>query len=272
MAHLKVRHLLVGILAVSPLSWGAPAESFYPLDTKLEGGTNEYAEQLLKVVRKWPEGRAFCKWENEPLKIHMVKMPDEDRPYAMGFKKCMGISAPFAAVTSVIEDFEHYQELFPGDKEVKVAGKDKNKTTMAWERKIPVFFVPNEKYQMNHLAVAVGPGIKMYRAQLKQGDRLKRSDALVVVESKGPNFTLYTDYEFYEADYSVGLFGIKAVGVDEAWRESLVGSYLSLLALRMKAEHPKMTYEQITKSSEEAFKGTDLTRITSGKIFENEKN
>ncbi len=254
--------------AAHPVTTPSSGNADYPFDEKLEGPNSLYAEPLIQLSKAWPKGRSFCHYETEPLQIQMIKIPTPERRYYIGFKKCMGIKAPFSAVAAVIDDFAHYQELFPGDKTVEIVAKDRNKTTLAWERKIPVFFVPNVKYQMNHLAVQPGPGIKMYRSQLKQGDRLRFSDALVVIESKGPNLTYYSDYEFYEANYGLGLFGINAVGSEDVWKESLQGSYLSLLALRFKAENSDWDYDRIGKASETAFKGINLEKIASGKFIE----
>lgn len=235
---------------------GAPPD--YPIDAKLEGPTSPFTDVVIELTKSWPKGREFCRYETQPLQIQMVKIPTADRNYYVGFKKCMEIRAPLSAVARVIEDVEHYEQLFPGDKRVRILAKDRNKTTLAWERVIPVFFVPNEKYQLDYLSAAVGPGVKMYRTQLKQGDRLRFSDALVVIEAKGPNLTLYSDYEFYEADYGIGLFGINAVGSKEIWKESLRGSYLSLLSIRFKSENQDWDYKRIEKASEAALQGVDV--------------
>lgn len=253
----------MSIRTIFLIFWAAFAygtSSDYPLDLKLDGPQGLYTDALLQLIKQWPEGRKFCQLKDEPLEIQMIKLPTEGRPYYVGFKKCMNIQAPLATVAGVMDDVEHYEQLYPGDKKVQILSRDRNKTTLAWERKIPVFFVPNEKYQMNYLSASSGPGIKMYRSQLKQGDRLRFSDAIVVIEASGPKSTLYTDYEFYEANYGIGLFGINAVSSESVWKESLEGSYLSLLAVRFKAEHLDWDYEHVAKASTEAFGKIDLKK------------
>jgi hypothetical protein len=245
--------LLLAVLAGPAVRAAAPPAD-PSVNRKLEGTESIFTPLILQLAQTWPQGRDFCHFEKKPLQIQTERIPTEGRPYYVGFKKCMSIHAPLAAVARVLDDVDHYQQLFPGDKEVRVVERNGNLSTLAWKRKIPVFFVPDVEYQISYLSSSPSPGIRMYRSQLKRGDRLHFSDALVVLETTGPDTTFYSDYEFYEADYGLGVFGIHALSSDSVWRESLEGSYLSLLSIRLKAEHPDWDYPRIAEEREQALR------------------
>ncbi|MBI1860704.1 MAG: SRPBCC family protein [Deltaproteobacteria bacterium] len=237
----------------------APRPPLHPIDEALEGPQSLHTDTILQLIKNWPAGRNTC--SGDPTLIQTTAIATPGRPYYVGFKKCMIVKAPLTAVEAVMDDMEHYEELFPGDKRVTILSTEGNKVILGWERKIPIFFVPNVKYEITHLSKRT-PTQRIYRTQLRKGDRLLFSDAVVFIEtldSKGT--TLYNNYEFYEADYGIGLLGISAVGVDKAWQEGLKGSYLSLLSVRYKAENPDWDYHRIEKERELAIKSYDVENV-----------
>jgi hypothetical protein len=218
----------------------------HPIDEKLDGPESLYTEKILKLIKEWPKGRTFCHAQNEPQEVQTIGIRTEGRPYYVGFQKCMVIHAPLAQVEAVKDDVEHYQKLFPGFKEVKLVEQDGNKMVLSWKREIPVIFVPAIEYKVNYVVDKSTPNRRIYRYQFKGGDRIKFSDGIEVLDSLGPNVTLFTNYEFYEANYDVVL-GIKATSAERVWRDSLEGSYLSIFSIRLKAEHPDWDYPRIEK-------------------------
>ena len=191
----------------------------------------------------------------------MVGIRTPNHPYFVGFKKCMLISAPMANVEAVIDDEGDFQNLFPGLAGVKVVSRDGNRSVLEWERKIPVFFVPNVKYQIGYLADKSNKNRTVYRYQFIEGDRLKVNDGIEVLEKLGDRLTRFTNYEFYEADYGLGILGIRAVSAESAWNESLKGGYLSIISIRFKAEHPDWTYEHIREAAEAEVKKIDVDKV-----------
>jgi len=235
----------------------------HSIDEKVEGPASFYTGRIIEIIHHWPADRAFCHPDQAPLGIQALGMRTPNRPYYVGFKKCLRIHATPAEVQAVIDDVGHYVDLFPGAAAVRVVEKEVNETTLEWERKIPVFFVPNIKYQITYLSSPPDPRRRIYRYQFKGGERLLFNDGMQVVESApdAPNETLLTNYEYYEADYSLGLFGLKAVSAPDAWKESLRGTYQSLLAIRLKSEHPDWDYPRIEKERDLALKDISFDAI-----------
>jgi hypothetical protein len=232
------------ILLAPPLS--ASEGPVHPIDEKLDGPESLYTAKILKIIKDWPAGREFCHPEKEPQEVQTIGIRTEGRPYYVGFKKCMLIHAPLAQVEAVKDDVEHYQKLFPGFKEVRLIERDGNKMVLSWKRDLPVFFVPAIEYKVNYVVDKSTPDRRIYRYQFKGGDRIKFSDGIEVLESRGPNLTLFSNYEFYEANYDVVL-GIKAASAERVWKDSLEGSYLSIFSIRLKSEHPDWDYPRIEK-------------------------
>lgn len=232
----------------------------YPIDQTLDGPQSDYTAQLINLLKTWPAGRSFCHAKSEPEEVQTLGIPTSGRPYYVGFQKCMIVHAPLEAVEAVKDDVEHYKDLFPGFKDVRVVSKDKNKTVLSWEREIPVVFV-NIKYEINYLVEKATPGRAFYRYQFKSGDRIKYNDGIEVLESQDDGTTLFTNFEFYEADYALGVLGIQVASADHVWQESLKGSYLSIFSIRLKAEHPDWTYDQIDKERQSLLSKVPLDRL-----------
>ena len=241
--------IVVGLPILTSLLLGSQpsAASVQFLTERLDGPQSRYTDSLLRMANEWPAARKFCDLEMNATDIKSIGIKTEGRPYYVGFKKCMVIKAPLKAVAAVIDDAEHYGSLFPGFEKVEVVGKSPHRTIVSWERAIPVIFVPNIRYEINYLAEVMSPTRKFYRYQFRKGDRLRFNDGLEVLDEISPTTTLFTNYEFYEADYGIGIFGIKAASAETVWKESLKGGVLSLLSIRLKSEHPDWNYPKVAQ-------------------------
>lgn len=267
----------MGIAALSlSLSWGGVLKSepkgekkadasasppFHPIGEDLGGPSSPYTSRLIGLLKDWKAATSFCHADTDPLAITMVGIRTPNRPYFVGFKKCMLVSAPMAAIEAVIDDEGDFQNLFTGLAGVKVISRDGNRSVLEWERKIPVFFVPNLKYRIGYLADKSNKNRTVYRYQFIEGDRLKLNDGIEVLEKLNDRLTRFTNYEFYEADYGLGILGIRAVSAESAWMESLKGGYVSIISIRYKAEHPDWTYEHIRDAAEAEVKKIDMDKV-----------
>lgn len=239
-----------------------PSEPFHPISEELGGPDSAYTPRLIGLLKNWTASVSFCHADTEPLSITMIGIRTPNRPYYVGFKKCMLVSAPMKEVEAVIDDSDDFQNLFPGLAGVKLVSKDGNKQVLEWERKIPVFFVPNLKYKIGYLADKTSKNRTVYRYQFISGDRIKFNDGIEVLEKLGDRLTRFTNYEFYEADYGLGILGIRAVSEESAWQESLKGGYLSVISIRLKAEHPDWTYDHVREAAEAEVKKVDMDKVT----------
>lgn len=245
----RALYLSALFLFVTIQSARAEVSSPFPVTSKMDGTRSLYTPQMEQLMESWPKGRDFCHAQTLPLEVQTIGVRTPDRPYYVGFKKCMVIHAPLKQVVAVKDDVPHYLDLFPGFRTIKKISEDQNRMTLQWERDIGVFFVPNIVYRVNYVR-EVSDTRAVYRWQFLDGDRILFSDGVEVLESLTPTTTLFSNYEFFEADYGIGLFGLKAMSSDGVWDESRKGSYRSIFAIRFKAEHPDWDYERVRQESE----------------------
>ena len=194
---------------------------FHSFEGNLGGPPSPYTERLIALVQNWPMAASFCPPDTDPAAISMVGIRTPDRPYFVGFKKCMLISAPMANVEAVLDDEADFPKLFSDIAGIKVVLREKNFSVLEWERTIPLFFFPNLKYRIAYVADKSNQKRLVYRYQFLEGDRLKLDDGIEVLEKVGNGLTRFTNYEFYEADYGFGIFGIQGLSAERVWRESL---------------------------------------------------
>jgi hypothetical protein len=145
----------------------------------------------------------------------------------------------------VLDDLDHYKNLFPGTVDVRLVpgSKAAGRFATIWEQRVPVFFMPNVVYELSHVVDRSGPGRVVYRYKLRRGDRLKASDGMVVVESVGPRSTQFTEYGFFHPRSG-------PVPAAVVWRESVRGAFLANMAIKLKAENPDWSYARIGSEAE----------------------
>jgi hypothetical protein len=239
----------LSVLLFSAVNCLAKTTPFHPITSKIPGAVESmYTKTVSHLLDNWKETKAFCSVEGREVQHVALKTPE--KPYYVGFKKCALMDATLANAAAVIDKVESYQQLFPGNKRVDVAKRDGNLLTLEWERIIPVFFVPNIVYQISYLTDKTNPSRVVYRYQLQGGERLTANDGLEVFEKISDKQILFVNYEYYEANYDTGLLGIKAISADQAWRESLDGSFRSVFSIRNKAEHPDWDLEKVKAEAE----------------------
>lgn len=187
-----------------------------------------------------------------------------NKPYLIGVKQELTIHAPVARVEAVLDDLDHYAEIFPGFEDIHFLKKDKDVWTTYWEQKIPLFFVPNVKYEMIYWVDKHLADRKTYRYQLKNAGSIVSSDGMVVIESLDPTSTRYTEYDFFEADWGPA----KVLGLGRIWRESVEGLILSDLGVAFKAENPGWDSKRILEESKKKLSSDDVkTAIQSRTAF-----
>ena len=231
------------LLVLASLSAGAVAAAeLHPLDEDLGGPPSRYAEALRAlVVRRAPLAPEDP--GSSPLRLTCLATPG-DAKY-VGIVQEMEIAAPLAEVERILADVPHYKDLFPDCVDVhEVPGsRSGNRYVTAWEQRVPVFFLPNTRFELTYLVSRVDDGRVVYRYRLARSRDVTNSDGIIVLEAAAPGRTRFTEYDFFNARW--GLLPESAV-----WRESLRGSVASDLAIKLKAEHPAWSYPRISAEAE----------------------
>jgi hypothetical protein len=221
-------------------------EKFSPFSS-LESVESRYTQALCQLAQNWPRGVSF---NGAPPSVGRPTLESEcyeteGNPTYIGIGQRMVIGASIARVSAVVDDFAGYVGIFDGLVSVHPVATDGNRLVTEWEESIPFPFVPNEHSQMVHLINQRGPALRTYRYGLKKGTDLLKDDGIVVLEAKSPDETIYTEYDFFDANWGIA----KSFGVDRLWKRNVEGIYQSDLALKLRAEHPDWLSKKVLSES-----------------------
>lgn len=229
------------ILSAGGLLFSAETAKFALTDT-IKETESRYTTLFLKLVKNWPpKDLPYSGTEGRVLHIKVYETPgNEDY---IGIEQTMIVNAPTDRVEAVLDDVNHYADLFPGFADIHLVSKEGNRFDVYWENSIPIFFIPNTKFWTTYTVDKSNPAKIIYRAQLKEKKGLKTSDTLIVLEADGKN-TKYAEYDFYDADYGI----LKTLAPKRIWKDSVEAVIVSDLNIKMKAENPQMPYSEIMTS------------------------
>ena len=157
----------------------------------------------------------------------------------MGVEQRVHIQAPIESVVKVVEAVNEYVDLFPGYKKVELRDSEKNKFTVFFDQKVPLFFVPNIKFEMLYEKEATDPEKVLYTYRLKERGKIKASDGFIALFKTSTNETDYLEFDFLDADWGLG----GALGKEKLWSEVVEGIYWSNLSIKAKAQKPDLSPE-----------------------------
>ena len=212
------------------------------IDDALPGTDSPYTARLARLASRWPAGRPEGEIAS-PVDLTCLATTDADS-YVGTLRRAL-VQAPVEAVAAVLDDIAHYRELMPGATDIHVipGSIDGHRFATSWEQRVPVFFLPNVRYELSHLVDRSRPGRVVYRYKLRRSDVLRASDGLVVLEALNAGLTRFTEYGFFETRPS-------AVPSSVIWRQSVRGAFRSATAIKLRAENPAWSYRDIARESE----------------------
>jgi hypothetical protein len=185
----------------------------------------------------------------------------------------MTIQAPVADVSKVVEGIDQLVDLFPGYASVKLLSRDDSQPVgrwvTSWEQRIPLFFIPNVKYQMIYFVHPATASGKTYRYQLNSAGTIQESDGMIVLEKKSEAETHYIEADFFKADWGV----VETLAPGRIWKDSADGLYLSDLAIKLKAELPELSDKRARENAENFLANFEKTAKKSvGEICSEQKS
>ena len=230
---------VAAVLFLATLAAGARGQS---AGERLDGSDSFYAQSLDRILKAWPS-RPFFTDAMRGVELTCIATADVEN--YVGILRRTAIHAPISAVEDVLDDLEHYKNLFPRTVDVRVVpgSKSGNRFITVWEQRVPIPFMPNVVYELSHVVDKNSSGRIVYRYRLRRGDRLKASDGMVVLESVGPRSTQFTEYGFFHPSSG-------PVPASVVWSESVRGAFLGNMAIKLKAENPQWSYERIASEAE----------------------
>jgi hypothetical protein len=179
--------------------------------------------------------------------VQMTCLETQKERYYIGAAQSMIIKAPLDEVAKVVEDIEQDVDLFPGFAKVKVLSRTGDQVDTFWEQRIPIFFIPNVKYEMIYYFLAhPDEKTRLYRYQLKERGRIKESDGFIALEKISDQATRYFEVDFFDAEWGA----LETFAPGRIWKDSLDGIYISDRATQLKAENPSWTAKQAREAAE----------------------
>jgi hypothetical protein len=180
--------------------------------------------------------------EEPGLALACFTTPGE--PRYVGVRQEMVVQASLATVAAILDDIPGYAALYPDCVSVTVVpgSRSGGSYLTAWERRVPLFFVPNTRFTLRYDVDRSRPERIDYRYRLQEPGRITESDGLVVLEALPDGATRFVEYDFFEAGWG-------PLPISMVWTESLSGVYLSDVSTRLKAERPGWSSHQIHREA-----------------------
>ena len=237
----------VAVLFLGLFAWGIFAENAppkYPLQSDLDGPKSVYTPLMKEMARHWPPP-GFDEAAVAPDHVQMVCLSTPHSRYSVGVQQSTWIHAPLSVVDSVMNQIGGLKDIFPGFKHIDLVSQDANQMLIFYEQIVPVFFLPNVKYQITYLGDHSDPHRYFYRYQLKKAGDLNWADGFIVVEDHG-NETFYSEYDFGDANYGI----LKILGANALWKDAVEELYVALAGLKLHIENPTWDSKEIAERAQ----------------------
>ncbi len=238
---------------------GAPTPAILA-DNSLGGVDSPYTPQLNALIEKsraaTPSPALVSTSGPAKEDIVLECLGLKDNKYYIGARQEMVIHASAKAIAAIMDDIDHYKELFPGYKDIHVENRDGDKVISYWEQEMPIPFVDNVTYEMIYKFAWLNDTEKLYRYQLKAKTNLIASDGFIYLKELPNHDTLYIEYDFYDAQWGAA----KSLGLRKIWYDSVEGMALSDLATKVKAEHPDLSNERAKKDGKKLVKSDTIVK------------
>ena len=162
------------LIFISGGVYAGSQEPFFPIQQHLEGPSSEYTDRLIRWAQKWPPRGLILEAQRGDSPVLLECLETLGKLDYIGIQQQMTIRAPLSRVEAILDDIDHYQDLFSGFETIRVESKNGNQILTYWEQKVPLFFIPNVKYKMTYLIDKSSLQRKFYRYQLSQMRRTSR--------------------------------------------------------------------------------------------------
>lgn len=217
-----------------------------PSKNSLGGVQSLYTEKLSSLMSRMISEEVRVPVGAQEIWLQCYKT--EADPLYIGVRQQLRIGSSLKRLAKVVDDIEAYKDIFPGFSKIKIESKDGSRWSTFWEQIVPIPFVPNVKYRMLYEVGDLKEKYRTYRYQLAEKSSLTYSDGFIILQSIGENETLYTEYDFFNADWGAAkIFGQKRI-----WIDSIEGLVLSDLAIKFRSINPEWDAKQVKKSAKNA--------------------
>ena len=220
------------------------------LTDEIHGINSPYTEPVRSWARTWKRPERLKPGEQYRLQCLELKGNDS----YIGARQEMEIGVSLSEAAKVLDDLSIYPKIFDD----LVVAEERSRVGNQWlvfsEQHIGIPFVPNERNETLYWLDVNSPQRRVYRYQLKSSNHLKFSDGAIVLDSITPNLTMYSEVDFYDADWGIA----KTFGKNRIWKDSLIGFVQADLAVKMKSEHPDWSNEDVLRQSKKISESVEV--------------
>jgi hypothetical protein len=203
---------------------------------------DDFKSVLGEVDRRPP----FAKAGKEPMSLSFVQL-DAANPWRYGILQIMEVNASMERVVAVVDDVNSYSEIFRGITQVEIKeAKSRDDFILFTEVAIPLPFVANDRTNV-HYRVERKKDFVKYRYSLVSGNHLEAFEGITVIWPVDAGHSIYWELDFIEPGYGSS----RALPATNFWRQNALGNVQSDWAIKLRAEMPKESKENVRKASEE---------------------
>jgi uncharacterized membrane protein len=252
---MMIKKILFGAMGLIGLGVCSVGWSDYRLnDPYPEAKTSFYSERLLKLLEHWPPPTLLLH-DARPVYVRAIKTPGFSD--MVGVVKHFTVKAPLSKVVELTEKFDAYPKIWDDIVSVQVDSRDKNRTVTSWVRKAPAFFLPRIKFRTLYISDKSHPDRVVYFQRFLDGNAMKSSDGLVVMEKVTDQTTRISVITFFNPD--AGAF--RGLVEGKIWKKSVENAFKDDIAFAARLEHPDWSLDQVTEAAEKALDAHPIDEV-----------
>jgi len=245
--HAGMNHLLVALrkrLWMAPLAIGicttSTTTALATAPMVSPGGiATAHTSLVAHWVKKLPQSAKPSR-EGLALRCFETSQHSEVIGVAHGFV----VHAAAARLVAVIDDYDHYKDLFEDTVKVRVTPIP-NGLYEYWEQKAPVIFLPNTRYALNTVIHDEMPQRKIWHSRLVSSNQLLGNDVFVAVYPLENGSSYYWEVDFINAKWGVA----SSIAMSSIWSGAVSDIALADLDIKLRAENPTWTYDHVRESA-----------------------
>jgi hypothetical protein len=155
----------------------------------------------------------------------------------IGVAHALVIHASAARVTSILDDYDHYKDLFEDTVYVHTSPIP-NGLRESWEQKAPAIFLPNTRFVVNTFIHDELPKRKIWHSRLVSSNQLLGNDVFVAVYPLDKDRSYYWEVDFINAKWGI----LSSIAMSSIWSGGISATAVSDLAIKFRAENPAWSY------------------------------
>lgn len=205
-----------------------------PIDTP-SGITTPHTNLIARWVRQLPQ---TVNPSREGLALRCFDTIQHSD--VIGVAHGLVIHATAASVIAVLDDYDHYKDLFEDTVYVHTSPIP-NGLRESWEQKAPAVFLPNTRFVVNTFIHDDMPKRKIWHSRLVSSNQLLGNDVFVAVYPLDKDRSYYWEVDFINAKWGI----LSSIALSSIWSGGVSATAVSDLAIKYRAENPAWPYSLV---------------------------